>query len=367
MLLTGSNVIGGMERVALSLARSFQARGWDVRAVFAPGPGSDSLLRWARDQGVDAEAHRGVRDYMAKRRISDLFALRALVGGWRPDVVNMHFPGGHISLKEAAAVRAAGRFRLVVNAHLPVPWSESGRQKRRMTRLAAMLSDHLVAHSGAMARVMYEAGVPASRVRVIPNGVEPPRGLPARAEARARLRLPAGAPTVATLARLAPVKGVGHLVEAVARIPAGDGAPVLAVGGDGPERAALEALAADRLGDRAIFLGAVVGDPSDVYAAADVFTLPSLLEGFPMVLLEAMMRGTAVVATDVGGVAEMMEDGVHGLLVPPGDPDALSRAVARLLADPELRRELGDAARARALVEFSEERMADRYEEVFAR
>jgi glycosyltransferase involved in cell wall biosynthesis len=130
----------------------------------------------------------------------------------------------------------------------------------------------------------------------------------------------------------------------------------------------LEALAA-RLGiaDRVRFLG-TRDDIPDLLAACDVFALPSLYEGSSLAVLEAMAARRAVIASAIGGTDELIEDGRDGLLVPPGDPEALAAALARLLNDAELRARLAANARERVEREFSRERMAARvgaaYEEL---
>jgi glycosyltransferase involved in cell wall biosynthesis len=126
------------------------------------------------------------------------------------------------------------------------------------------------------------------------------------------------------------------------------GAYRAAIVGDGPDRTAVAA----ELGDA----GELLGERDDVaeqLARADVFVLSSRSEGLPMAILEAMAAGLPVVATAVGGIPELVADGETGLLVPPGDADALAEALRRLVADPELRRRLGDAARTRVEERFS--------------
>jgi glycosyltransferase involved in cell wall biosynthesis len=292
----------------------------------------------------------------------DLLDLRRLVRDWSPDVINVHYPGAHISLKDVVALRAAMRGRLMVNVHLPVPWAESGERKRHMTRVAAMLCDRVVVHSRAMARIVLEAGVPEHKIELIHNGAPPQIGGHDRASARRRFGLDDGQLVVGTMARLAPIKGIDVLIEAMAHLPP---CATLLVAGDGPELDSLQALARERLGDRVRFTGAVTDDPSDVYAAMDVFVLSSRLEGFPMVLLEAALREKAIIGTDVGGVSEFIEHGRSGLLVLPQDKAALSAAIDGLLRDSNQRAMLASAARRRVTELFSESRMIEKYASLF--
>jgi 2-deoxystreptamine N-acetyl-D-glucosaminyltransferase/2-deoxystreptamine glucosyltransferase len=157
-----------------------------------------------------------------------------------------------------------------------------------------------------------------------------------------------GKPRVLFVGRLAPQKGVGTLV-AAAGLLKHPSALVLLVG-DGPERKALER-EAKRLGvgDRLRFVGFVAHErlPA-VLAHADLLVLPSLYEELGTVLLEGMQAGLPVVASETGGIPEVIEDGVNGMLVAPGEPEALARAIDRLLADRGLARRLSERAKERA-------------------
>jgi glycosyltransferase involved in cell wall biosynthesis len=363
LIISVAGLIGGTERVAVTLAREFGERGWDVRTVF---PDEDSgVVAWARGQGVEADVHRAVVPMQRERSLADMRRMRAMVRGWRPDAVNLHYPGNHISIKDVLAVRLAGRHRCVVNVHLPSSWEGAGTRKRAMTRAAAALTDGVVVHSRQLHDVMRTAGVSASKLRIIPNGVRPPAMVPSRADARRRLGVPDTAFVVVTLGRLVPVKGIDRLIGAVATLGAG-AATVLLIAGDGPERGRLEAAGAKLPPGGCRLLGEM-DDPSDLLAAADAFALPSLLEGYPLVLLEAAFFGLPCIATDVGGVREAVTDGGTGLIVPPGDEGALASALAALRGDGELRERLGRAARERAEREFTSRRMADSYGPLFSR
>jgi glycosyltransferase involved in cell wall biosynthesis len=169
-----------------------------------------------------------------------------------------------------------------------------------------------------------------------------------------RARAGDGAAIVATVASLTRKKGHEFLLRAIATL-AGRGmvCPVL-LAGDGSERTSLEALAATLgITESVHFLGAV-SDAVDVMAAADVVVLPSLAEGLPLALLEAMQAGRAVVATAVGGVPEVIQSEVNGILVPPADASALADAVSRLVASPQLRARMGAEARRTVARDYTE-------------
>jgi len=139
----------------------------------------------------------------------------------------------------------------------------------------------------------------------------------------------------------------------------------LAIAGRGEEEPRLRAQAATAgIGDRVHLLG-FRDDVADILAAGDVFTMPSLSEGLPLALVEAMSFGLPVVVTGVGGVPEVVTNGVEGLIVPPSDPGALAAALDALLQDASRRQEMGAAARTRAVRDYALSTMADRYERLY--
>src|SRR5207253_5213547 len=183
-----------------------------------------------------------------------------------------------------------------------------------------------------------------------------------------------GTGPVLFVGRLVERKGVAHLIEAIARLGGGEAAPRLEIVGDGPERPGLEALAR-RLGvaQRVVFRGKIPPDELQAtYARAAVCVLPSVLdtrgdtEGLGVVLLEAMNHGTPVIASRVGGIPDIVEDGVSGLLVPPGDAVALAAAVRRLRDDPDLARRLGEGGRRRLREQFNWPAIVRRWLDLYA-
>jgi glycosyltransferase involved in cell wall biosynthesis len=365
LLLCTCGAVGGVERLVLGLSRSFSEADWDVTTVFPEGPENDALLEWTRGEGVDATVSPQLLDLAAPHTLGGMLELRRLASGHRDQIVNVHFGGGHASLKDLIALRAARPRRIVASIHHPSPWDESGARKRRITRLASRLVDSIVVNSRATADLLRDAGVSDSKLRLIAPGVRPPDQLLDRAEARAQLEIPRDAFVVSSLARLRDYKGLDALIEAVAMLPP-EGPPAqLVIAGEGPDRARLEQLAARLLPGRARLLGRVE-DPNVLYAASDVFALPSELEGFGIVYVESAFHGVPSVGGRVGGVPDAIDDGRTGLLVPPRDAPTLAEAIERLRRDPALRCALGRAARDRAHAEFSEQQMADRYAELFA-
>ncbi|MGH7539604.1 MAG: glycosyltransferase family 4 protein, partial [Gemmatimonadota bacterium] len=200
-----------------------------------------------------------------------------------------------------------------------------------------------------------EPWVPEHAIAVIPNGVDLARFASARA---AELGLPAGAVVVGYVGRLAREKGIATLGRAWRQVERERPLAHLVVVGSGGEASTLRGALGDA--GRVRWLGFRDDVPS-VMAALDVVVLPSLTEAFGLVAVEAMAAGIPVVATSVEGLAEVVQDGREGILVPPGEPEPLARAIARLAGDPEERRRLGEAGRHTAR-RYSIEAMAAAYE-----
>jgi glycosyltransferase involved in cell wall biosynthesis len=181
----------------------------------------------------------------------------------------------------------------------------------------------------------------------------PDQARPAAIERRPQL--------VGTIGRLEPQKGVDVLIRALAEV---EGATLLVVG-DGSERGRLEELARSvGVAERVEWKG-WSDDPRSHLATLDVFVLPSRNEGFPLAVLEALLAGTAVVASDVGSVADVVREGETGLLVPREDPAALAAAIRNLLAHPALARRLGAEGRRVVLDHFTANHMARAFESLY--
>jgi glycosyltransferase involved in cell wall biosynthesis len=358
--------VSGTARLALTLAGELEGRGWEVHTIFPRLPGTRPFLSWCREQGVVATSDPAVRRAHAQRSAADVEALGALIRRIDPDIVNFHYPSNFIWPEDIQAVRLAGTARCIVSPQHPTPWTPASEQRRLMTGRAGYMADAVVVTGAATRSVLHQAGVPAERIHLIPCGVPEPAHRPTRSEARERLGLPDDAFVIATLARLQPYKGVGTLLEAAALLPDPHHRLRVVVGGDGPQREALQEQAESLLGDRALFLGRIA-ETADLYAGADLFVLPSILEAFGLVYVEAAFHGVPSIGAHTGGTGSAIAHGQTGLLVDPGDAPGLARAIESLRSGPSLCRRMGQAARERALAAFTSTRMADGYEQLFRR
>ena len=289
-------------------------------------------------------------------------AMRDASGGDGIGVVHSH--------EFAMAVYGAAAARRVNAAH--VITMHGGRyyaerwRRRAALRWAARRSNALVAVSRATGTDLSKTlGLDAKAVTVVPNGI------PFRSGSRARLRQELGvaddAILIVAIGNLYPVKGHRVLLRALAGLPRGVTAATwhLAIAGRGGEESALRALSREAGLERQIHLLGFRSDVPDILAAADIFVMPSLSEGLPLALVEAMAASLPVIASDVGGIPEVAERNAEALLVAPGDAAALTAALARLLGDGALRASLGAAAHGRAIRDFSIDRMGDAYERLY--
>jgi glycosyltransferase involved in cell wall biosynthesis len=235
-------------------------------------------------------------------------------------------------------------------------------------------ADGFVAMSEAIRREFLDAGAPEERIRLIPHGVDLGRFRPAdsdeRGALRARLGLPAAARIVVYTGRLLRGKGLDTLVEAFHRIAVrADGVHLLIVGSGAGQSLSVEEDLRTRarepgLDGRVTFAGRVDA-VEDWLRAADVFAFPSVFEALGISLVEAAGCGLAAVGSRTGGIVDVIEDGVTGVLVPPGEAAPLEDALTRLLSDPARTAEMGRRARERAERLFDAEGSVERYRTLF--
>jgi len=241
-------------------------------------------------------------------------------------------------------------------------------RRRLMFRMTAMQASGFVMVSDELKRfVCAITGVPRDDVLVIHNGVESGQsgGVSPAADLRVQAGIPPNASVIGTVGALFPVKGQRYLIEAFRMVRARMATAHLVILGEGQEREVLEQ-EARRLGVQdSVHLLGFRDDVPAMLPQMDVFTLPSLSEGLPLALLEAMAAKRPVVVTQVGGMPEVVEDGKTGLLVPPGDAKALATQLLRILENPGLATQLGEAGRDTVCDRFSHIAMLGKYQEIY--
>lgn len=350
--------MGGAERLAVQIANARAEAGDASHLIVLTGPGSLS----------ERISPRVATRYLHYERASLANPLRFAASVWRGaslltrqlradaiDVAQTHLPGANfwgllLAWRGLCAViptvhnnqefnygREDQRFRA---------WARRWAYRQLLRRcpatvaVSASVRDSLVADLGAP-----EA---ADRVRVVTNGVIVPDPVPAEMlrAARARYGLPDSDPLVLAAGRLSEQKNFAMLLEATARLRASGGPRFrVLIAGDGPLRAYLTRRCHELGLDDQVVMPGSVNDLQDLMLGADLFVLPSLWEGLPLVLLEAMACGLPVIGTRIKGIAEVMDEEVNGLLCEPGDVAGLAAAMRRLLQEPALRAAYGAAGR----------------------
>ncbi len=369
-LIDQLGITGGAERVATEVVTRLDPDRFERTLC---------VSRWSRDEEADpliaprvlALREAGVRILGIKRH--SRFAvwawapLLSLLRAERIDVLHSHQFGSNFWASILG--RMAGTPVVIAHEH---NWSFEGQRLRRFVdrHVIAKRADAFLAVSRETRRGMIELeGIAPEQVRFVPLGIATPPATPG-ADVRAELGIEDGAPVIGTACTLRPEKALEVLVRAAAALVDGFPDLRLLIAGEGPDRERVESLI-DRLGlRRTVTLLGGRGDIPDFLEALDVAVCSSDWEGSPLSVMEYMEAELPVVATRVGGIPDMIESGVEGLLVPPGEPEAIAAAIAELLRDPGRAAEMGRRGRRRRREEFDLEvtarRIGELYEELYA-
>ncbi|MFN2564895.1 MAG: glycosyltransferase family 4 protein [Gemmatimonadaceae bacterium] len=349
---------GGAERIMLQLAVELRARGHEIIPI-GPARRNPWLRAQFRERGFDT------RTFTLRAPLDPLCLaeIGSLIRRARVDLVHTH---EFFTSVYGGAAAWALRKPHVITMH-GGRYYAGRRYRRAALRWSVRRSRGLVAVSAATATDLTRTlGLSASAVRVIHNGIRHEPG--DATKLRGELGMAAGELLIVAVGNLYPVKGHAVLLRALAQLEQDAALPRwrLAIAGRGAAEAALREFVAAQGWEGRVHLLGFRDDVSDLLAAADVFALPSLSEGLPLALAEAMWGGKAIVASRTGGIPEVVTHGGEGFLAPPGDERALAACLRELLTQPDLRQRLGEAARRGATERLSVERMVDEYERLYA-
>ena len=352
--------VGGAEVVLAEFAAVAPLGGIELSVGYLKDVGEGHSRARLRKAGVEPllagiPRHLGLRAFLVVRR---------QVAELRPDIVHTHL--GYSDLLGGPAARSLG-IPTVCTLHAHA-WPGGGRQrvKLRAMRLArrACAARVIAVSEGARASYLTSAGQDPGRVVVVRNGIAGTARRGAGRALRAELGIADTELVVAMVSGLRPEKAHDVAFAAVGELLASVPELRLLVVGDGPLRAEVQR-AASALGDRALAIG-YRPDVLAVLDAADVLLHPSRADALPTTIIEAMAASTPVVATRVGGIPELVDDGVSGVLVPaPPEAPGLAAALGELLRDPQRRRRLAAAGRERFEQEFTADRWAARMGELY--
>jgi glycosyltransferase involved in cell wall biosynthesis len=358
---------GGVGLLILFLVRHLDARAFQLAVAFGRG----YLLDRHFDQaGVTLHTLSTSRTVGIWSIVKGTFEVYRILTRGRYDIVQSHTSvGGVIGRLAGWASRTPVVLWTVhgLGAHPGHP-----RWKRLLLRAVEGALDRFTDHYVAVSEDLRDQGVRAGiyraeKVTVIPNGLQFDH-LPSTfdpALKRRALNIPADAPVIGTVTRFEPQKANDVFLRAVQHVLGRVPHVTTLIAGDGPQRKELESLAAQLgIAERVTFLG-WRDDAVELLGAMDVFCMSSRWEGCPMVLLEAMAMRCPVVATDIGGVREIVVANDTGWLVPPDDPAALAEALLRLIASPAERQRMGAAGRRRVERHFAAAGMLDAYSNLY--
>lgn len=353
---------GGAQRYVFELALEAKAKGYTV--CVASGTQGELIERLVA-AGVPVVRIPGLaRDIRLGADIRALLGLVSLMRQMRPDVV--HTNSSKAGFIAALAGRIAFVPRIIFTSH-GWAWNELRPTWQKLffkgLHFATVFVSHTtIAVSEAIRTQASWMPLVQKKIQVVHLGVSPLATLP-RAEARARIEesvgsaLPVSAFWVGSLAELHPTKGLDVLIRAFALFVEHNAGAILVCVGGGEDQGRLTALAHMLHMEHRVFFTGHIRGGAELLSALDIFVLPSYSEALGYVLLEAGQSSLPVIASNVGGIPEIVEDGQTGLLTPPGDPVALSTALKTLAADSEERNRLGTALHTRVQEEFGIERM----------
>lgn len=349
--------LGGAQTAVLDMLRNRDRAAFDVEVAVMHGQGP--FVSALEDAGVKVHSLSA-----SKWPPAYVPAFLRLIREGRYDVLHFHLQASNWLAKSLAAV--ADTPVRISHDHTSGDIKFRGLASLIPDGLTHLFSTRVIAVSDGVRDFLtrWEA-VPFEKVVVIANGVDDSAFRPASAEerraARERFGIPEEAFVAGAMGRLAYEKNFSALPELASRNPAA----IFVLAGAGPEEQLLKS-AAKRLGvsDRMLFLGSVSDRPG-FYQALDAFLLPSLHEGLPMALLEAMASGVPLLASRLEGIQAAVREDEEGLLARAGDLDELSAKLRRLESEPVLRRKLADAARTKVLESYSASRTARRVEAIY--
>jgi len=348
--------VGGLETVVSTLAAAQRRAGHTVVVAPTLSTPADGWNFTASLDHTDVELVPlivGRRSYLREQQL-----IRGLCRSRSVNIVHTH--GYRSDLVGGRAGHSAG-VPIVTTVHGFTGGGLKNRTYERLQRLAFRRFDAVVAVSQLQADQLRASGVPTQRLRIIPNALAAHAAPLERADARRALGLPADGLLAGWVGRISREKGIDVFIDALASLQ--DRPIHAAILGDGPERTTESARAEAIAPSRGIWLGSVP-DAAKYFAAFDLFVLSSRTEGLPMVMLEAMAAGIPIVATNVGGIPDLLSPR-EAMLVPPENPAALAAAIRAALDDPGAAAERARAAQLRQRAEFDVGPWSARYEALY--
>lgn len=364
LLVESGRTIGGTERVLWELATGLPPARFEVRVWLSPARGVDELARALDEAGIPVDR---VAEVDRRGDLGGMFDTWKRLRELKPDVLHVHHVWPAADRYLAKLARWAGVKRFIVTEHITGHAHSSGQRWLKRDELTS--ASAVTAVTGAIVdSLVRDYGIDRSLVRVVPNGAElpsPEREEPIARRWRERFLATPIKPLWVIAGRVEEQKGHDVLLEALVQVMKSGLEFTLVVAGEGSRRSWLEQQAISLgLSPRVQFVGQV-DEVGGLLAAADAVLLPSRWEGLPLVLLEAMVRARPVIASAVGGVPDVIEPGVHGTLVPPGDVAALAAALEHVHRKPDQAWRMGRSAAQRVRDHYTWQAVVGDFESLY--
>ncbi|NLZ52854.1 MAG: glycosyltransferase family 4 protein [Thermoanaerobacteraceae bacterium] len=351
-VLTDTN-IGGAGRYLFNLLSHRDKSRFNV-VVACPGGGE--LERQLRSKGIEVFTLEGGE---SSTNLGHIKKLRQIISREKIDIVHTH---------ASLAGRIAGKLsgcKVVMTRH-GLGSSENGPVKRLITRsISRLFTDRIIAISRAVKIGLIDSGVPADMITTIYNGIDLSKFADVKGTLRKELNLSPDIPVVGIVARLVPEKGYEYAINAFYHVLKVFPSARLVIIGEGPLEESLKKMCTRLdIKDQVVFMG-YRRDVESLEADFDIFVLPSVSEGLGLALLEAMALGKPAVATETGGIPEIIKHKVNGFLVPPGNDKYLAEGIIEALSDKNYAKMLGIAAQKTVFEKFSSNTMIENTEKVY--
>jgi glycosyltransferase involved in cell wall biosynthesis len=360
---------GGGERTFLQLIQGLPLERYRIRVATSPEGDFFKILTGVEIDVVPLDLRKRVN-------IKNIKRLSEIIRGKKINIV--HSQGGRADFyARIAARRLKPKVKVVNTVAMPVKGYDVGTLRKGFYRFFDWFSERYVDRFIAVSEVLRETLLSSYRIQPdkvikIYNGIElseySPNGKAVSrqpSEVRREFGLAKNVLVIGAIGRMVWQKGFKYFIEAVPEIVLVVPEAMFLFVGDGPLRDELEVKSEKlKVADRLIFTGFRT-DIKEILSTIDLLVVPSLLEGFPMITLEAMAMAKPIIATNIDGITEQITDGVDGILVPPKDPSALAKAVITILNDNELAKTMGLAAREKVEQEFSVEKIVAETEKVY--
>jgi glycosyltransferase involved in cell wall biosynthesis len=354
---------GGGERVFLQLAAGLK----DRFEVFAAGTAGGKFENKFRELSGNFYAV----DMSSRFSLKPIRHLNRVIRKNKIDLV--HSQGARADFFARMGGRMAGVSHIICTIAMPVEGFDVVLWRKRIYRLVDRLTERyvkkIVVVSDALKKTLIEKrAIPASKIVRIHNGIELGHYHPNADAGKIRdaWEIPRDVPLFGAIGRMVWQKGFEFLIKAMPEILSAIPAAKLLLVGEGPLKKGLENLAVSLKVKKSVIFAGYRSDITEILAAIDLLVVPSLLEGFPMITLEAMSAAKPVIATCIDGITEQIIDGKNGIMVPPEDHNALAKVILRLSQDRDLSKKLGMAARERVVREFTVDKMVAETEKVYS-